>query len=241
MRVDTNNFHTRLLGIPPRPFPFSPLGTPKENGAVKVPAAPAGPVSADVPTPVKTGTSTYYTERAADFRRRNPGMEPPPYYLEYGDKYVKRFASLDQTDLSPQGLEWRDKTLKTLQELMEKKRIEDPEGFAKLERDPEAFKQFAYATHPEAYMKSGLFDLPAQDLAVIARTPDLRDVLTKDGIGQTLITLGKLTPRDVADIAVQTAKQALRNGPFPVAREAERGIAVPWSVRRECGVPVRYS
>ena len=37
------------------------------------------------PTPVQTGTSSYYIKRAWDFVKRNPGKAPPTYYLEYGN------------------------------------------------------------------------------------------------------------------------------------------------------------
>ncbi|MET0051550.1 MAG: hypothetical protein ABW095_10785 [Candidatus Thiodiazotropha sp.] len=180
-----------------------------------------GAIDTDQPQPVSPGLD-YYQERAEDFRRRNPGMQPPDYYMEYGDKYAHRFASLDQTDLSVDGLAWRDRTLSALQQAIEDKRAEDPEAFAELERDPEAFKAFAYATHPDAYVDSGLFDLPAQDIAVIAATPDLGDVLTRDGIDQTLETLGKIDARDVADMVMATAEQTLRDMPGAVTREAER-------------------
>jgi len=178
---------------------------------------------ADEPAEVEFGLD-YYEQRADDFRRRNPGVEPPDYYLEYGDKYAERFASLDNTDLSPEGLEWRDKTLRALQEAMEAKRREDPEGFAELERDPDAFREFAYGTHPDAYVDSGLFDLSAQDISVIAATPDIADVFTSDGIGQTLVTLGKLEPGDLLNIARRTVVQTARDAPGAVATQAERII-----------------
>jgi hypothetical protein len=75
---------------------------------------------------------------------------------------------------------------------------------------------------PDAYVDSGLFDLSAQDIAVIAATPDLGDVLTRDGIDQTLETLGKADARDLADMAVATAEQTLKESPGAVGREAER-------------------
>jgi hypothetical protein len=188
-----------------------------------IPSDASATMDADAPSPVPLGLN-YYQERAADFCRRNPGMDPPDYYLNYGDKYANRFASLDQTDLSPQGLLWRDRTLNALQQAIEDLRTKDPAGFAELERDPEAFMEFAYGTHPDAYIDSGLFDLSAQDIAVIAATPDLSDVLSQGGIDQTLITLGKLDANDLVDIVRATAVQTLYDIPYPVAREVERII-----------------
>lgn len=177
----------------------------------------------DEPAAVELGLD-YYEQRAEDFQERNPGLEPPDYYLDYGDKYAERFSSLDATDLSPEGLEWRDKTLDALQQAIEDKRAEDPEGFAELERDPDAFREFAYGTHPDAYVDSGLFDLSIQDITVIGATPDIGDVLTRDGIGQTLVTLGKLSPGDLLDIAKQTVVQTARDLPNATVRQAERII-----------------
>jgi hypothetical protein len=160
------------------------------------------------PAPVATGNRDYYENRRKDFERRNPGMTPPAYYMEYGDKYAKRFSDLNSSNLSPAGLAWRDRTLKALQEAIETKRREDPAGFAALERNPEAFKAFAYGTHPNAYIKSGLFDLSAQDLSVIATTPDIKDVLSQDGMKGWWDTMKQMRPGDVADIAKATWKQA---------------------------------
>ena len=172
-----------------------------------------GAVGADknTPAPVETGTRDYYLNRKKDFERRNPGMTAPAYYQDYGNKYANRFADLNSSDLSPAGLAWRDRTLKALQEAIETKRREDPAGFAALERDPEKFKQFAYESHPKAYIDSGLFDLSAQDLATIAATPDIKDVLSQDGMKGWWDTMRQVRPGDVADIAKATWNQATKS------------------------------
>lgn len=168
----------------------------------------SGPAAArNLPAEVRTPSDDYYKQRYDDFVRRNPGVTPPDYYLNYGQKYCDKFSSLTSKDMSPAGLEWRDKTLKALQEAMEAKRAEDPVAFAQLERDPEAFKKFAYDTHPDAYVKSGLFNLPAQDLVKIATTPELRDLLGKDGIKQTVDVIGRLRPDDLARIGGKTVEE----------------------------------
>ncbi|WP_408952768.1 hypothetical protein [Lysobacter sp. Hz 25] len=179
------------------------------------PSFPSYTPPANDPAPVEVGTPTYYEQRLADFQARNPGVEPPDYYLGYGDKYMERFAALDSTDLSPEGLEWRDKTTLALQTAIEDYRIRDPQGFADLERDPDAFRRFAFASHPDAYVDSGLYGLSVQDLTVIALTPDIGDVLNQEGIDQTKITIGKLEPEDVPEILGDTGVQYLRDaGPF---------------------------
>ena len=163
------------------------------------------------PVAVEPGSRDYYQQRYDDFVARNPGVEPPDYYLEYGQKYADRFSSLDDRDLSAEGLAWRDRTLVALQQAIEDKRIGDPEGFAELERDPEAFRRFAFETHPAAYVDSGLYDLPVQDLLVIAGTPDINDVLSQEGIDQSLITVGELEAGDVPDILLSTGEQYVRD------------------------------
>jgi hypothetical protein len=165
----------------------------------------------NLPAEIPTGTRDYYKKRYDDFVRRNPGMKPPDYYMEYGQKYCDRFSQLGPKDLTPKGLEWRDRCLKSLQEAIETRRMEDPVGFAQLERDPEAFKKFAYDSHPDAYVQSGLYDLPAQDMMKIGTTPDLKDLFTKDGVRQVVVALGKMRPGDVADVAKETVKEAWKD------------------------------
>jgi hypothetical protein len=178
---------------------------PTEGGGVAA-ACGAQPSSAQ-PAAIEPGTPDYYQQRYDDFVARNPCAQPPDYYLEYGEKYADRFDSLNDSDLSPEGLAWRTKTLEALQQAIEDERIADPAKFAALERDSKEFRRFAFKTHPEAYVHSGLYDLPVQDLLVIALTPDINDVLSQEGILQTLITIGKLKPNDMLDILHSTGEQ----------------------------------
>ena len=171
----------------------------------------------DQPAAVEPGSPDYYEQRYEDFKARNPCATPPDYYLGYGQKYLERFESLDSTDLTAEGLAWRDRTVLALQQKIEDLRISDPAKFAELERDPDAFREFAFGTHPDAYVESGLYDLPVQDLMVIAATPDIGDVLSIEGIKQTLVTLGKLSLSDLPEIAWDTTVQYYKDGlPFSV-------------------------
>lgn len=169
---------------------------------------------ADLPAAIPTGTVDYYRERNADFMRRNPGMTPPDYYMQYGDKYSQRFASLTRKDLSSQGLKWRDKTLKALQDAMEAKRAADPVGFAELERNPNKFKDFVYGTHTDAYIESGLFELPIRDIITIAHTPDIGDVFSLPSLRPTLLLLSKLTPLDILAIGTASLKDLFHLEPY---------------------------
>lgn len=195
----------------------SATGTARSNAARNLPAE------------IETGTKDYYRQRRDDFVRRNPGMTPPAYYMEYGQKYLDRFSSLGPKDLTPKGLEWRDKTLKALQEAIETKRMEDPIAFAQLERDPEAFKKFAYDSHPDAYVDSGLYKLPAQDMLKIGTTPDLKDLLTKDGVRQVVVALSKMSPKDLASVAGASVKELIKDltPRFPPLIKLPQ-LSLPW-------------
>jgi len=201
-------------------------------GTRSVAGASSGRTASLPPAPVRTGTFDYYRQRHDDFARRNPGLPAPSYYLEYGDKYAERFSRLGQDTLTPEGLAWRDRTLVRLQEKMEALRVEDPEAFARLERDDAAFTRFAYQTHPQAYVESGLYDLPVQDLLAILATPDLDDILTPLGTAQILDALKMLRPSDMDDILVATGKEAVRDA----AREVgEAGSIIARGVGRVLG------
>ncbi len=200
------------------------------RGATRTRTATARTASArNLPAEVPTGTVDYYRRRHDDFVRRNPGVTPPAYYLEYGQKYLERFNNLGPGELSPKGLEWRDKTLKALQEAIEAKRMEDPVAFAQLERDPEAFKRFCYDTHSHAYVQSGLFKLPAQDLLAIATTPDFKDLLTRDGLRQVGDVLAQMRFSDLVRIGGNTLKQFMRDliPPFPSLIRTP-SLSLPW-------------
>ncbi|EPX57821.1 hypothetical protein D187_004700 [Cystobacter fuscus DSM 2262] len=190
------------------PLPNAPgirtLAAPERNTLSQAPAASPG---ANSPREVPTGRVDYYRRREEDFRARNPGVQPPPYYLQYGDKYVRAFSALGPEQLSLAGLEWRDKALKLLQVEMEKARREDGLEFAKLERQPEDFRKFAYKTHVTAYLEAGLLSLSTQDLTTILTTPDLQDLLNKDGLEQILEVLDRVGSKDVATIVNATSSQ----------------------------------
>jgi len=71
-----------------------------------------------------------------------------------------------------------------LQQAIESVRVKDPAAFDRLERDPEAFRDFAFKTHADAYLKSGLSKLSAQELVDIGLTPSTKDLATPAGLSQ---------------------------------------------------------
>ncbi len=132
------------------------------------------------------GNLDYYRCRAADFVVRNPGHALPDYYLEYGDVYVRRLTAETQPLLSPVGQAWMDRARVNLQIAMEARREADPQAFAELERDASAFRAFGFETHTAAYRDAGVDQLPLRDLILIGITPDMQDLLGKDGLRQLL-------------------------------------------------------
>lgn len=158
------------------------------------------------------GDLDYYQRRHADFERRNPGMEPPDYYLAYGDKYIQRFNDEVRPELSPEGQAWLDRTRVNLQKAIEDKRFEDPQAFAELERNPDAFRKFAYDSHVKAYLDAGLADLPVEDLVRIGLTPDMSDLFNQAGLEQAVrvaddVLLSKL--EDTVGLDEETGRQVL--------------------------------
>jgi len=142
---------------------------------------------ARMPTPVAPkGELRYYNDRHNDFlnRYRFCGINPPVYYMGYGDKYVRRFTLETHHRLSAKGQAWLDRARVLLQVSIEEERAADPAAFDRLERNDAAFTRFAYDTHPDAYWQAGLGDLDIFDLANIGLTPDARDLFGWDGIVQ---------------------------------------------------------
>ncbi len=142
------------------------------------------------PCALKPGID-YYRERADDYVARHAlpsdrPARPPVYYLDYGDKYARRFTQVLRPAMSAAGQQWIDTTFRRLQVLLERRRAADPRRFAELEEDTHAFQCFAYSTHAQAYIECGIAKLPLPDLVRIARTPDLGDLLTRAGLEQIL-------------------------------------------------------
>lgn len=145
------------------------------------PTPPADPL----PQPISPlGETDYYRKRAADFQRRHPELPVPSYYLGYGDKYVNRFTDDLFPRLSPAGQQWLVKARRNLQVAIEEELRKDPAAFDALERDDEAFLEFAYETHPKAYLDAGFENLTLKDMVKLGFEPDMTDLLTLNGLEQ---------------------------------------------------------
>jgi Domain of unknown function (DUF4157) len=153
------------------------------------------------PVPAAVTTVGYYVARNKDFQKRYPSAppNPPSYYMGYGDKYAHRFTTVLSPKLSAKGQAWIWRTFTSLQLAMENKLIADKAAFDVMEKDDNAFKKFAYSTHPKAYLEGGLHQLPVTDLVTIAKTPDIGDLLTLDGIKQVFKTALGLVPQWAGD------------------------------------------
>jgi len=126
------------------------------------------------------GRDDYYWARHVDYALRQPLKPEPDYYLNYGHKYANRFKYQTRQRLSPQGQKWLDLTFLKLQYEMENKLKAEPY----LEYNANELKKFAFGTHPDAYINSGLFYLPSSDWGEIFITPNLVDMFRPNGIVQ---------------------------------------------------------
>lgn len=156
--------------------------------------------------PSCVGTLNYYRLRHEDFVRRHPNLEPPYYYLDYGEKYAARFMFQLRPQLSKQGQAWVGRTFERLQGALEDRLNRDRTKFDDLERDSEAFAKFAYETHAAAYLGAGLHSLPLADLLLIVQTPDAEDIFTKDGLAQIWKTVETLVPQKVNDLRMEIGR-----------------------------------
>jgi hypothetical protein len=162
-----------------------------KNGAKPIPPYPA-------PKSI-IGTKSYYVYRNDDFKKRT-GKTSPDYYMNYGNKYCKAFSEKTRPSLTTQGKTWLDKTLVALQEAIEKKLKADP----KIEMDSPKFRKYAFDSHPDCYLKSGLLKLPVDDLVKIGFTPEFKEFFNLETWVQIIEIIKKFKPSDAVEIAKST-------------------------------------
>ncbi|OLL27374.1 hypothetical protein BTH42_33285 [Burkholderia sp. SRS-W-2-2016] len=135
--------------------------------------------------------------RHSNFMMRHIGCghKPPVYYVSYGYFYCSNYGAKLKPTLSPAGKEWLDNARFFLQWYMERgleqnmlgdkieiasKRpgngsVKLPVPQYRLELDNKQFKDFAFKTHPLAYLDGGLADLQFPDLKEIMGGPALEE------------------------------------------------------------------
>ncbi|MDR3338827.1 MAG: hypothetical protein LBT25_01815, partial [Candidatus Symbiothrix sp.] len=133
---------------------------------------------------------------------KNDRQIKPNISKSYGYKYCLAFGKLLSPKLSAKGQLWVKYALDYLQEYMEAGVVEldwvskrnlpfnsryglNDKGkkekfYTDIELDNARFRTFAFATHPDAYIKAGIADLPVGDLILISSTPDLAEWLESD-------------------------------------------------------------
>ena len=182
LRLQASAGNQAVLGL----LGQSPIAVQRQDdpGVITVPEVEIS-VTAPASLRASIGSEDYYLNRFLDFSTRNGGgYQAPDYYLGYGDKYVRRFKTVVRWQLSRQGQAWLDQCLILLQGAIENRRDSNPFAFADFELQNDAFREFAYNTHADAYVQAGICDLPMLDWATIATTPDVLDILTLGGIKQ---------------------------------------------------------
>ena len=126
------------------------------------------------------GTKEFYRERALDFKRRHPGIEPPSYYMEYGYEYCKRFNESTRQRLSYMGQIWCDNVTVALQKEVDFIIMNFPE----IELFPDLLRHQAFQSHVNAYIDSGILELDIRDKLLIFLTVDMKELLTYDSTKQ---------------------------------------------------------
>ncbi|WP_447640673.1 MULTISPECIES: DUF6443 domain-containing protein [Chitinophagaceae] len=153
----------------------------------------------------------YYKNRFDYFRQNNPEMKPPDYYMNYGDKYIRRFVNITKAQLSIEGQKWLYKALVNLQNAMDKGIEQDPS----IEYDNEKFTDFAFGTHADAYTNAGILKLSIMDKIKISLTVDPDDLLSSRGISQAAEVARRQMNVYLADpfFALSQAREFMKNLP----------------------------
>lgn len=129
-------------------------------------------------------------------KRRGRTLKPIPS-TSYGYKYCVRFTKILMPQLSNRGQNWLKKAKLNLQIMMEsgiinhefvsaynlefnsKYNLMDNYNrkifYTNIELKNMVFREFAFATHPDAYIDSGLLSLPIADKIKISMTPDFKE------------------------------------------------------------------
>lgn len=156
------------------------------------------------------------------------GHKPPSYYVSYGYYYCSHYGAELFPKLSPAGQEWLRSARWHLQNNMEdglnqnmrsgvirmSSRKPGNGGFSMgvprytLELKDETFIEFAFKTHPLAYLDGGIAHLPVTDLYKIMRQPNAQEWGswgTYQQAGSTVVGSIKTWVGDASDAASDAA------------------------------------
>jgi len=151
--------------------------------------------------PYVAGAKTDFKSRHYDFLARHPnaqvcGHHVPPYYTDFGNKYIHSFTENMEPILSEQGKVWlgdarkqlqfcieegfkRNKTHDIIQMQADDFRIKfslevKTKGLETLELEADNFEKFAYDTHPIAYANAKVYDrLTPGDWIILSNQPGM--------------------------------------------------------------------
>ena len=188
------------------------------------------------PTPYpkeKLGDPDYYRWRAQDFRKQNPNSPVPDYYMEYGDKYIRRFTYKTSRKLSKAGQKWLQEVRYNLQVAIEDELVRNPE--IELQNGGTDFRTFAFESHVEAYWNDSqpgsapLHSLPVLDLFNILLTPDLKDLLQTDGRNQ----VAKMVDRFV-DYSMNNPMFVVEKGFYAYIHKSQIVSLLKQKMAKEC-------
>lgn len=130
------------------------------------------------------GSEYYYQWRNDDCVLRNQlsgqSINAPDYYLNYGDKYARRFLHEIRPKLSEEGQLWVDNTLLLLQITTECLLANN----AHVEQNGSSFRQQLFDQHTSVYETTGFFGLCFRDKLIITTSLDFRDIVSQEGFIQ---------------------------------------------------------
>ncbi|PGG95408.1 hypothetical protein AJ80_09966 [Polytolypa hystricis UAMH7299] len=128
---------------------------------------------------IKKNTCSFY--RSCLEKKKKCGSKGYP--LAYGEHYCKKFTSA-RPKLSSRGKAWVTKTMHCLQTKLV------PYATGTKKGSCSALKTFAFASHPNCYVRSGVCTLPPKDWKVIVNTVGFTELFSsKDALIATLKTV----------------------------------------------------
>ncbi len=173
-------------------------------------------------------------EKLQEYTRKQGTFKPVPS-KSYGYKYCVRFTNVLMPKLSPQGKKWLADAKKYLQKYMEEGLIEknftslhntsfnERYGFDKeenitsfytdIELRNDEFRDFAFATHPDAYLDAGLTSIPIADKMKVTMTPDFKEWGSGATWEQAFIVMEEQIDHwyEQAEKGVQEAQEVIEN------------------------------